>query len=944
MAQPATTALNDLPQLLDDEEEQQPTQALIPYVTHLKGTNKHCVKYISFDDLNRQKIAFRYFYELLTPEIGKFRFVFDFDHFSEDDHSDIETLKQTLIDLATKFNLTIGYSGYTKDKAMKDKYKLTYYYKTAKYLSLHVCICNVYLTVATYKQLLDKKVNSFYTGHSLGPIDDIDSSIYSFINGEQKMRIPFSHKEDSKNNFTHVDTAAIVYNIVTGEKMKHSDCIFSCDGTERELTLADLTKMGFYCASDETIDRSINCLQAMLKTTSPAPTVDETTLSAANKQELSTVRFILKYVYDDGPKPKNHQYAARIAGILISAAADRFEQDVLNSVLYDWYNHDKDGNVIEHKNPDKMRGFVEKYYNQPKEQYQGAPPEIYAYALIKEAKKEQRKFLRKMVKETYASVTVRDQSDYHTLATIKHHTEEEVCNCKTADAATTLLCECVRYNPIKGLFYVYIPQSYAITEMKSEDFKLRYLPSLVDSKFSDKIYKALLRLTALRGVPILRLTDIHRCNPLDHCEDKSPSTKQADINNFHLFFNHVFKDQTQEVKDYLLKWIAVMVQSPGAIEAAIVLLYGKHGTGKSLLCKLIAFLLYTQHTVNFNNKAEQAIISPYTNYNDTLENHTARFNGKVAYRIFSGIQELDDKEENRALVVAGLKRLTDSMKDVERKGVDSTDMQNICQIMIGTNSHKPLPIELTERRYLAIEVNSEHRNDKKFWAQHYKNFSAPYFIKHLYDHFHDDIDISDLSSTDIPVTKMIVRMKMDSLTTLHRFVCKNYNDCVKGMNYADFLTVLNKDRRLLGKYGSEANLWRDYITQYQCSKYANGKYIPSDSSLEEIEDIVDLFQEMYDEGELDNSVDLDVDYNKGELSAEEQRKVQLQEVITSITKVCDTRKGKYQYIITPSIPKDNRAEIIDMLTQQGWTASSTLPDEKGRNCRKGYKKVCDKAE
>lgn len=910
------------------------------YLTSMRQKRNE-FKLMTFAEYNKlsSKSLKSAFYEYITSDADGFHLFFDSDKASNID--EFNEFYNTLIEIQDIFG-DFTMAGYTKDEELSNSYDLTLKPNSKKFVSVHVCYPKAIIPKNLYRMLTNPDFNGKYVKHSsednkdvdFGIIHNIDASIYSFLGKEQLMRSHLSNKEDSTNGFKLIDTKC---SVIGGT---NSDMLITLNGNEdRTITKEQLIESGLFEKKNDEKIRAVGRapgLPGFLSTDDFDP-------------ELNLLKIILKNIYNEKGKERDYNLASKISGIVISACRERFDKEDLKELLHEWYNTDKEGNEVLRKNPNKCDIFVDSYYNKPTEKYNNAPADVYMKALKKLIPNEKtRKFISERIKETFSSITVGDNDDYHDFNKIKYHSEIEIQKCKTLDSKVNILAECVRYDPIRGIFYTYIQEKYALTDMRAEHFKLRYLPSIVGAEGSIKIYNSLLSLTALRGIPRIKITDIHRCNPMDLIEDESPETKESDIKLFEEFFEQIFKKAEPEVKEYLKKWIGVMIQNPGSIEVAIIILSGPHGTGKSLFCKLIAFLLYVKHTVNFSNQSEQYIDSPYSGYEDTLEDHTGKFNAKVAYRIFSAIQELNDNNENvsQASIIANLKRLTDPSKNIQKKGIDSVDSQNITQIMIGTNSKKPLPIEHTERRYLPIEINREHAKDRKFWGKFYKGFSAPFFIKHIYDYF-KAIDIKDFAEENIPRTELLIKMMADSLSTVNKFVCINYDKCTGGLTYSEFLNICEQDKRLLGKYTSADNLWRDYINNYECEGNLeqvnkNGKVIkvkkfyPSEDILQDIDEIHEKFADMYYRGKFEKVDPFELDPTEEELSEVQQLEKNINDEIEKITKIQESQKGNYAYILNSDIRSDIKSSVVDKLKKDGWVEDKHLGNTKNK---RGYKKM-----
>lgn len=909
-----------------------------------KVTGFRKFKEITFEQLDSYSAQslrreFNYIYEYVMNNKKYYHFFLDIDSFTTIEQ--FKDFKDSLDELSTVLGpYTLG--GYSNNLEFCEEVPLRYRSKAKKIISLHVSYYTTCISAEDYKTLIDPRLNKLVSKQDKGlKFKNIsletDPSIYSFLNKERLMRIAISSKEEDNQEL--IISGNVIYG-ANYENAKNSENLISCKGKEVIIDLKDLE--GLLYEPNELKTKSNIIKQVSI-----------------NKQEseynpeLSTLKFVLSYIYYNVGEhgDKDSELAMKVSGIVVSALNRVASPDDLKEILYNWYNTDKNGKDYPHESDNICDKFVDTYYGKPNETYDNVPPDVYLKALIKLVEdKKTRKFLKQRVQETFHSITLVDSQEFHTFDSIEFHSYNEIVKLRTNEEKVQLLCKSVRYDPIKRIFYVFTTESYRIVDIKSENFKLGYLPIYFNgSKACTKAYEDLMRLTSLKGIPRIQVTDIYRHNPLEDVQDESPKTKDRDIGLFEEFFEQLFKKTTNEVKQYIKKWVATMIQSPGSVEVAILILSGVHGTGKTLLTKLLAFLLYIKPTVNFSNNRDMYIDSPFTGYEDKLEDHTGKFNGKTGLRIFSGIQELNDIDTTSDVMklVDVLKRLTDPSKGVQKKGIDTVDVQNICQILICTNSNRPLPIEHTERRYLPIEINNEHARDKKFWSKYYKGFSEPYFIKHIYDYF-KGINITDFETEDIPRTELLIRMIAISLKTVHKFVCLNFNECVKGLSYSDFLKLI-RSKELKGKYSSEENFWQDYVNTYHCRRVIVQKqigntvknvanYIPSEDDLQSIEDIYEIYSELYHREQWDIE-DFEFAEEKQESTEVTELKSSVDNTIKEITKTCESRKGNYLYILSSEIPDSVRSELITKIESDGWTTSKNLPNpESGKLSSRGWRK------
>lgn len=924
-----------------------------------KDTGFRDYKELSFKELDKytdnvKKFEAKYgvMYEYIINDCKYYHIFFDIDSFTN--VSEFDPFIKILHMLESPLGpFTLG--GYTSDKKLSKRTGLQYIKDAKKVISLHVCYYATCISREDYDYLTNPALNKLAVkegdGLKLGPLTQtIDKSIYSFIRNERCMRIPISNKDTEGKK---VNTAGTVITWSEDDDdwvlTNVSDNLITCKGDEEIITLCDLYRLKMFEPTDAATNMGTPDVDPKHPNLNKLKTTKVSTPS--DKEEYNPERSLRKDILaklTDENGDKDIELGQWVSCVITSACRERETEETLTTELYNWWNTDAEGNEDKHKSDNAMTQYVHSYYNKPDTKYADVPPEVYLRALVKRIPEEGiRKFLYKRITDTFTSITLSDNKDYHDFSKIIYHSEDEIRVKDTIENKAKLLCECTRYDPIKGVVYMFMQENYALTRMDITHYKTKYLPALVGNKEAPKYYNTIIYYTSLKGIPRIKLTDIHKCNPLDNVKDELPKTKEQDINNWKKFLHHVFKlydntnddETTNDILDYINKWIAVMIQEPGAYEVAIILLYGLQGTGKTLLNKVCAFLLYDKHTVNFNKQSEQFMDSVYTGYQDTIEDHIANFNSKVAYRIFSGVQELDDTKDNvsTTTMTANLKRLTDPSKRITYKGKDSYDTQNITQIMISTNSDKPIPIEHTERRYLAVSTNKSHAADRQYWAKYYKMFSAPYFIKHVYDYYKNDVDITDFNLVTIPRTQMLIKMMASTMSTVNRFVCINYNECVRGLKYSQFVKLIKNDESLLGKYSSPRRLWEDYVNLYNCDN-EDGIYYPDFGCLQKIEDIHDLFSKMYHENKIKPELPVDIDDDDEELDEDAKAEIKLSKLIKSITHTSELKRNNYTYVLNTEIPKEHKQEIIDMLLADGYKPDKNITHN-GKRTASGYKKL-----
>ena len=170
------------------------------------------------------------------------------------------------------------------------------------------------------------------------------------------------------------------------------------------------------------------------------------------------------------------------------------------------------------------------------------------------------------------------------------------------------------------------------------------------------------------------------------------------------YLAHVFENicrGDQERYEYLIKWMARVVQRPNTQSGVAVVLLGSRGTGKSFFANQFAKIF---------GIGRHAFIAS----DDRLI--TGRFNSHLSAIVFLLAEEAFDIRDKRHESV--LKELiTGETLVIERKGVDVRQMKNCVHLMMTSNNEKVIPAGDHERRFLVLRVGEAVRQSTEYFAQ-----------------------------------------------------------------------------------------------------------------------------------------------------------------------------------------------------------------------------------
>jgi hypothetical protein len=184
--------------------------------------------------------------------------------------------------------------------------------------------------------------------------------------------------------------------------------------------------------------------------------------------------------------------------------------------------------------------------------------------------------------------------------------------------------------------------------------------------------------------------------------------------------------------DYLVKWMARVVQQPRTQSMVAVVLLGERGTGKSIFGGFFG-QIFGRHLFVASDVA-------------TL---TGRFNGHLATSIFVVAEEAFDMKEKRHESVLK-ERITGQKTAVERKMRDIVQLPNYTHLLMTSNSERVIPAGDHERRFFVLRVSNAQRQNSDYFGRIIEDQRAGGVANLL--HFLLNVDLSSFNVTAVPHT------------------------------------------------------------------------------------------------------------------------------------------------------------------------------------------------
>ena len=208
---------------------------------------------------------------------------------------------------------------------------------------------------------------------------------------------------------------------------------------------------------------------------------------------------------------------------------------------------------------------------------------------------------------------------------------------------------------------------------------------------------------------------------------------------------NVICNSQQDHYDYLMDWLARMVQRPAEQGEVAVVMCGDEGTGKGTLARAM-FRILGQHALVISNSRH--LIG---NFNAHLRDCVFLFADEA---FFAG-----DRQH-----VSVLKSIiTEPYLTIEAKYQNAVQAPNFLQLMMASNEEWVVPASLGARRFFVLEVSDAKKDDHEYFASISAEMEAGGYEAMLHDLLQRDL--TGFNVRRIPATDGLQQQKKLSLGT-----------------------------------------------------------------------------------------------------------------------------------------------------------------------------------
>jgi len=197
--------------------------------------------------------------------------------------------------------------------------------------------------------------------------------------------------------------------------------------------------------------------------------------------------------------------------------------------------------------------------------------------------------------------------------------------------------------------------------------------------------------------------------------------------------------------NYLMGWMARMLQHPAEQGEVAVVMKGGEGTGKGTLAKCLKHIIGHHALAIANGKHLVGA------FNSHLRDAVFLFADEA---FFAG---------DRAHVGVLKSIITEPYLTVEAKYANAVEVPNFLHLMMASNEEWVVPASLDARRFLVLEVNDTAKNNHEYFGLIWKQMEAGGYAAMLHDLL--AYDLSAFNVRAVPTTEGLHRQRKLSLPT-----------------------------------------------------------------------------------------------------------------------------------------------------------------------------------
>lgn len=176
---------------------------------------------------------------------------------------------------------------------------------------------------------------------------------------------------------------------------------------------------------------------------------------------------------------------------------------------------------------------------------------------------------------------------------------------------------------------------------------------------------------------------------------------------------------------------------------------------------------------SFINWLMYSVFGKQSSYATSVKKLTGNFNSFLMQKSLIIVDELPTTQNRFHNTFDTLKNLiTEPYLDIEFKGKETFQTDNLCNFIFSTNNEKSIKLEKHDERYVIFKINEKRVGDHTFWANMHTNVFTHEVGIHFFNYLINipDDDERLVSIQIIPETELNIKMKKLSMNSMESFI------------------------------------------------------------------------------------------------------------------------------------------------------------------------------
>lgn len=209
--------------------------------------------------------------------------------------------------------------------------------------------------------------------------------------------------------------------------------------------------------------------------------------------------------------------------------------------------------------------------------------------------------------------------------------------------------------------------------------------------------------------------------------------------------------------EYVLNYLAHIIQKTGELPRASIVFKSKQGTGKNVAWEMFANKLLGERYLLVSSKMDD-VLGRFPLINQKLLVILDETNSTTAFSNSDQIKSY----------------ITSDTLTYEKKGVDGITILNTGRMIFFTNNDNSVKIEESDRRFSVFECADDYRNDEKYFKALIKAYEEDWMF--LF-HFLKTRDISNFNPTNDRVfTKIYKELQLNSTHNVAKYIVSRHSE------------------------------------------------------------------------------------------------------------------------------------------------------------------------